>query len=141
MLLKYQPRVAAAAVLLSAGMVNAQTAPLTQVEVTEMKLEDAVIRDELSGRTTAYQVAEVRPQVSGIIEKRLFEEGAEVKAGQSLYRIRLEAGAGEPHGCEGRRETFRQTRGDKRREPFVRRSGAGAVEGGGSERCRRKGRA
>lgn len=93
MLLKYQPRMAAAAtavaatILLSAGMVNAQTAPLTQVEVTEMKLEDAVIRDELSGRTTAYQVAEVRPQVSGIIEKRLFEEGAEVKAGQSLYRI------------------------------------------------------
>ncbi len=93
MLLKYQPRMAAAAtavaatILLSAGMVNAQTAPLTQVEVTEMKLEDAVIRDELSGRTTAYQVAEVRPQVSGIIEKRLFEEGAEVKAGQSLDRI------------------------------------------------------
>ena len=59
MLLKYQPRMAAAAtavaatILLSAGMVNAQTAPLTQVEVTEMKLEDAVIRDELSGRTTA----------------------------------------------------------------------------------------
>lgn len=52
-----------------------------------MTLSDAVIRTELPGRTSAYQVAEVRPQVSGIIEKRQFEEGTEVKAGQSLYQI------------------------------------------------------
>ncbi|EKF74943.1 multidrug/solvent RND membrane fusion protein [Alcanivorax hongdengensis A-11-3] len=42
---------------------------------------------ELPGRTTAHQIAEVRPQVSGVIEKRLFEEGAKVKAGQPLYQI------------------------------------------------------
>jgi len=42
---------------------------------------------ELPGRTAAYRVAEVRPQVSGIVKKRLFREGAEVKAGQQLYQI------------------------------------------------------
>lgn len=42
---------------------------------------------ELPGRTSAYRVAEVRPQVSGILQKRLFEEGSTVKAGQPLYQI------------------------------------------------------
>ena len=42
---------------------------------------------ELSGRLRAYQIADVRPQASGIIQKRLFEEGAYVKAGQPLYQI------------------------------------------------------
>ena len=42
---------------------------------------------ELPGRTVPYRIAEVRPQVSGIIQKRLFEEGANVKAGQPLYQI------------------------------------------------------
>lgn len=42
---------------------------------------------ELPGRTAAYRIAQVRPQVSGVIEKRLFEEGAMVKAGQPLYQI------------------------------------------------------
>jgi membrane fusion protein, multidrug efflux system len=42
---------------------------------------------ELPGRTAAYRIAQVRPQVSGVIEKRLFEEGAMVTAGQPLYRI------------------------------------------------------
>lgn len=42
---------------------------------------------ELPGRTAPFRVSQVRPQVSGIIEKRLFEEGAIVKEGQPLYRI------------------------------------------------------
>lgn len=42
---------------------------------------------ELSGRTSPYMIAEVRPQVGGIIQKRLFTEGADVKAGQVLYQI------------------------------------------------------
>src|SRR3546814_20657211 len=42
---------------------------------------------ELPGRTSAYRVAEVRPQVSGILQKRLSEEGTAVKAGQPLYQI------------------------------------------------------
>lgn len=58
-----------------------------QVVVEQVELSDAVIRTEAPGRATAYQVAEVRPQVSGILQKRLFEEGAVVKQGQSLYRI------------------------------------------------------
>ena len=42
---------------------------------------------ELPGRTAAYRIAEVRPQVGGVILKRLFTEGAQVKAGQQLYLI------------------------------------------------------
>ena len=41
----------------------------------------------LPGRTNAFRIAEVRPQVNGIILKRLFEEGSDVKAGQQLYQI------------------------------------------------------
>ena len=47
----------------------------------------ATVESELPGRTSAYRKAEVRPQVSGIIQKRLFTEGAEVKAGAQLYQI------------------------------------------------------
>jgi membrane fusion protein (multidrug efflux system) len=42
---------------------------------------------ELSGRTCAHLVAEIRPQVNGIIQKRLFNEGSDVKAGELLYQI------------------------------------------------------
>ena len=45
------------------------------------------ITNELPGRTTPYQIAEVRPQVTGIIEERLFEEGELVEAGEPLYRV------------------------------------------------------
>jgi len=44
-------------------------------------------RTELPGRTSAFQVAEVRPQVGGLIQQRLFVEGADVKAGSALYQI------------------------------------------------------
>lgn len=57
------------------------------VDVQVVTLEDAFIYTELSGRTTPYCVAEVRPQVSGIILKRFFTEGSEVKQGESLYQI------------------------------------------------------
>jgi membrane fusion protein (multidrug efflux system) len=49
--------------------------------------ERVSIITELPGRTSAFLVAEVRPQVSGIIQKRLFTEGSDVKAGQTLYQI------------------------------------------------------
>jgi len=42
---------------------------------------------ELSGRTSAYQISEVRPQTGGVILKRLFAEGSYVQAGQALYEI------------------------------------------------------
>lgn len=62
-----------------------QSAP--QVGVVAVEAQHFVVTTELPGRTRAYRVAEVRPQVNGIIQKRLFEEGSEVKAGQQLYQI------------------------------------------------------
>jgi len=58
-----------------------------EVSVVTMQPERVTITTELSGRTSAYLIAEVRPQVSGIIQKRLFTEGADVKAGDVLYQI------------------------------------------------------
>lgn len=59
------------------------------VEVTTIPVtsQPAPLSVELPGRTNAYRVAEVRPQVSGIVQKRLFTEGSEVKAGELLYQI------------------------------------------------------
>ena len=57
-----------------AGFITVEEKPFTLV-------------NELPGRTSPYQVAEVRPQVTGLIEERLFEEGETVEAGQALYRI------------------------------------------------------
>ena len=65
-----------------------QQAPLMpEVGVVTLKSEPLQITTDLPGRTNAYRVAEVRPQVSGIILKRNFEEGSDIKAGVSLYQI------------------------------------------------------
>jgi membrane fusion protein, multidrug efflux system len=58
-----------------------------QVTVVTLKEQTVTLRRELPGRTNAYLVAEVRPQVGGVLKKRLFEEGSLVKAGQPLYEI------------------------------------------------------
>jgi membrane fusion protein (multidrug efflux system) len=58
-----------------------------QVVVYTVVSAPLTLSTELPGRTSAYLVAEVRPQVSGLIETRLFVEGADVKAGTSLYKI------------------------------------------------------
>lgn len=58
-----------------------------EVGVVTVSAGDARLMADLPGRTTAFRRAEVRPQVSGIIEKRLFEEGSEIKAGSRLYQI------------------------------------------------------
>ncbi|MFZ2197558.1 MAG: efflux RND transporter periplasmic adaptor subunit [Thermodesulfovibrionales bacterium] len=58
-----------------------------EVGVEVVKPQRVAFTTELSGRTAAYLIAEVRPQVSGIIQKRLFTEGADVKAGEVLYQI------------------------------------------------------
>jgi membrane fusion protein (multidrug efflux system) len=58
-----------------------------EVAVVTIQPKRLVITTELAGRTSANLVAELRPQVSGIIRKRLFEEGSNVKAGQTLYLI------------------------------------------------------
>jgi membrane fusion protein (multidrug efflux system) len=57
------------------------------VRVTTLKSETVSLTTELPGRTVAFRVAEIRPQVSGVILKRMFIEGSDVKEGQQLYQI------------------------------------------------------
>jgi multidrug efflux system membrane fusion protein len=64
-----------------------QHAQAPQVTVYVVKSAPLAVTTELPGRTDAYRVAEVRPQVSGIILQRHFIEGSDVKAGDSLYQI------------------------------------------------------
>ncbi|WP_342450511.1 biotin/lipoyl-binding protein, partial [Stenotrophomonas sp. CFBP 13724] len=58
-----------------------------QVTTVLLKAESVSLTRELPGRTTAFLVAEVRPQVNGIVGKRLFTEGSLVTEGQPLYQI------------------------------------------------------
>lgn len=58
-----------------------------QVGVVTLAAEPFALTTELPGRAQPYRIAEVRPQVDGIIQKRLFTEGSDVKAGQQLYQI------------------------------------------------------
>ncbi|MBI2354510.1 MAG: efflux RND transporter periplasmic adaptor subunit [Deltaproteobacteria bacterium] len=58
-----------------------------EVGVVVVQPQRVPLTTELSGRTSPYEIAEVRPQVSGIILKRIFAEGSDVKAGQVLYQI------------------------------------------------------
>ncbi|MFZ2089023.1 MAG: efflux RND transporter periplasmic adaptor subunit [Desulfobaccales bacterium] len=61
--------------------------PVPEVATVTIQPRLVELTTELPGRTSAYLVAEIRPQVNGIIKKRLFQEGSEVKAGQMLYQI------------------------------------------------------
>jgi membrane fusion protein (multidrug efflux system) len=67
------------------GMPGAGFAP--QVTVVTLQPRSVELTRELPGQTNAHLVADVRPQVSGIVEQRLFTEGALVKAGQPLYEL------------------------------------------------------
>lgn len=58
-----------------------------EVGVVTLEPQNVVLQSELAGRTTPSLISDVRPQVSGIIKERLFEEGSRVKAGQALYQI------------------------------------------------------
>lgn len=60
---------------------------LPEVAVVTLQTERITVVTELPGRTSPYLIAEVRPQVSGIIQKRFFTEGSDVKAGDVLYQI------------------------------------------------------
>lgn len=83
--------------IISAGMWwIARTAPSTmqshamppaEVEFITITPQSFTLSKTLPGRTSAYRVAEIRPQVNGIITKRLFREGSDVIAGQELYQI------------------------------------------------------
>ncbi|WP_346892153.1 efflux RND transporter periplasmic adaptor subunit [uncultured Roseibium sp.] len=66
---------------------HAQQRPVPSVTVLTAKLTDYTPTSRLPGRIRASTISEVRPQVSGVINSRLFEEGSEVKKGQELYSI------------------------------------------------------
>jgi membrane fusion protein (multidrug efflux system) len=79
-----------AAAVVSAGCGRRRAAPpMGPVEVSTVTIrsERVVLTTELPGRTAAFLIAEVRPQVNGIIQKRVFEEGSNVQAGSLLYQI------------------------------------------------------
>ncbi len=83
---------ALASLLLAGGCQNMQgkpaaPPPVPEVAVVTVRPEPVELTTELPGRTSAYRVAEIRPQVNGIVLKRMFDEGADVKAGQVLYQI------------------------------------------------------
>jgi len=69
----------------TSGSTPAKNAP--EVGVAVMRSEPVALTMELSGRISPHMVAEVRPQVGGIIQKRMFNEGGDVKAGEALYQI------------------------------------------------------
>ncbi len=88
------------AAILGAGLCLAATAiagcssgekpserPAPQVGFVVVAPSAVPVAVQLGGRTVAYETSEVRPQVSGIIQKRLFTEGSNVRAGQPLYQI------------------------------------------------------
>src|SRR5205809_5050658 len=78
----------AAMVLTGCGSAKpAPTAPPPQVSVVTVHRASVPITTELPGRTSPYLVAQVRARVDGIVLKREFKEGSEVKAGQRLYQI------------------------------------------------------
>lgn len=92
---KYRGNIAALVSLLALALASCgdqqkaeKTAPpKPQVGVVTLHPQSVAITAELSGRTTASLTAEVRPQVNGIIQTRVFKEGSEVKAGDVLYQI------------------------------------------------------
>ncbi|WP_455924543.1 efflux RND transporter periplasmic adaptor subunit [Pseudomonas putida] len=81
---------AAALACLLAGCNQEAAAPAQQtpqVGVVTLHPQSYALTTEVPGRVTAFRVAEVRPQVDGVILSRLFKEGSDVKAGQQLYQI------------------------------------------------------
>lgn len=61
--------------------------PPAPVGVVTVHAQPVTLTTELSGRTAPYKIADVRPQINGIVKKRLFQEGADVEAGETLYII------------------------------------------------------
>ena len=79
------PIVAAAAVLTSCSKPQAPPpAAVPEVATITVVQKSVLLTTELPGRTTPFRIAEIRPQVNGLILKRLFTEGADVKEGQEL---------------------------------------------------------
>lgn len=93
--LKFMTHLAPCTLLLTATLLGgcgddggkAGTAGGPEVTIITIAPQRLVVSTELAGRVSALQISEVRPQVSGIIQKRLFTEGADVKTGDVLYQI------------------------------------------------------
>jgi membrane fusion protein (multidrug efflux system) len=66
---------------------NTRPPPPAKVRFIEVERRTVDRLNQLPGRVVAYEVAEIRPQVSGIIQSRLFDQGAYVEEGQQLYQI------------------------------------------------------
>ncbi len=76
--------------LIASGCNSQQAAPppaIPEVAIVTINPERTVLTTELPGRTSAYLIAEIRPQVNGIVQKRLFDEGSDVRAREVLYQI------------------------------------------------------
>ena len=69
------------------GPPQKEAARMAEVSVITLQPERVAVTTELSGRISAYLVADVRPQVGGILQKMLFTEGSEIKEGDVLYQI------------------------------------------------------
>lgn len=66
---------------------KAEETPPPAVTVLSIKPAEVTLSDDLPGRVAAFRTADIRPQVGGIVLRRLFEQGAEVKAGQPLFQL------------------------------------------------------
>lgn len=69
------------------GAASGAAPAAVEVGVVTLQPQQITLNTELPGRTVAWQLADIRPQVGGIILKRLFTEGSDVKAGDTLYQI------------------------------------------------------
>lgn len=105
--------------------------PPPEVSVVTVKPGRMDVADELPGRVVAFRVAEIRPQVNGLIQRRLFEQGTEVRAGQPLYQInpapfRADADSAAAAVQRARAAVSRASLQEKRLAPLVK---ADAVSG------------
>jgi membrane fusion protein (multidrug efflux system) len=76
--------------LLAAGCERRQAPPpppVPEVSTVTIQPQKVMLAVELPGRTAPFRIAEIRPQVSGLLQKRFFREGSHIKAGQVLYQI------------------------------------------------------
>lgn len=67
-----------------------QHAAAPEVAVMTVQPQPVTLTSELQGRTVAAEIAEIRPQVSGVVQRKLFAEGTQVKAGQPLFQLETE---------------------------------------------------